>query len=49
MLKNNTDKTPYELWRGKPTNVKHFKVFGSKRYIKREDGKMGKFDFRVDK
>jgi hypothetical protein len=49
MLKNNTDKTPYELWKGRPTNVKHFRVFGSKCYIKREDGRMGKFDSRVDK
>jgi transposase InsO family protein len=22
MLRNNTDKTPYELWKGRPTNVK---------------------------
>jgi hypothetical protein len=29
--------------------VRHFRVFGSKCYIKREDGKMGKFDSRVDK
>jgi transposase InsO family protein len=49
MLRNNTDKTPYELWKGRPTNVKHFRVFGSKCYIKREDGKMGKFDSHVDK
>jgi hypothetical protein len=49
MLRNNTDKTPYELWKGRPTNVKHFGVFGSKCYIKREDGRMGKFEFRVDK
>jgi hypothetical protein len=49
MLKNITDKTPYDLWKGRPTNVKHFKVFGSKCYIKREDGRMGKFDSRVDK
>jgi hypothetical protein len=49
ILRNNTDKTPYELWKGKPTNVKHFRVFGSKCYIKREDGRMGKFDSRVDK
>jgi hypothetical protein len=49
MLRKNTDKTPYELWKGRPTNVKHFKVFGSKCYIKREDGRMGKFDSRVDK
>jgi hypothetical protein len=49
MLRNNTDKTPYELWKRRPTNVKHFRVFGSKCYIKREDGRMGKFDSRVDK
>jgi hypothetical protein len=49
MLKNNTNKTPYKLWKGRPTNVKHFKVFGRKCYIKREDGRMAKFDSRVDK
>jgi hypothetical protein len=49
MLRNNSDKTPYELWKGRPTNVKHFRVFRSKCYIKREDGRMGKFDSRVDK
>jgi hypothetical protein len=49
MLRNNTDKTPYEVWKGRPANVKHFKVLGSKCYIKKEDGRMGKFDSRVDK
>jgi hypothetical protein len=49
MLRNNTEKTTYEIWKGIPTNLKHFKVFGSKCYIKREDGIMGKFDSRVDK
>ena len=49
MLTKNTNKTPYEIWKGRPTNVKHFRVFGSKCYIKREDGRMGKFDSRVDK
>jgi transposase InsO family protein len=49
MLRNNTDKTPYELWKGRLTHVKHFGVFGSKCYIKREDGRMGKFDSHVDK
>ena len=29
--------------------MKHFRVFGRKCYIKREDGKMGKFDSCVDK
>jgi hypothetical protein len=49
MLRNNIDKNPYELWKGRPTNVKHFRVFGSKCYIKREDEKMGKFESHVDK
>ena len=49
MLKNNTDKTPYEPWKGRPTNVKHFRVFGRKFYVKREDDRMGKFDSRVAK
>jgi hypothetical protein len=49
MLRNNNEKNPYELWKGRPTNVKHFRVFGRKCYIKREDGRMGKFDSRVDK
>jgi hypothetical protein len=49
ILRNNTDNTPYELWKGRPTNVKNFRVFERKCYIKREDGRMGKFDSRVDK
>ena len=32
---------------GRLANVKHFRVFGSKCYIKREN-KSGKFDSRVD-
>jgi hypothetical protein len=49
MLRSNSDKTPYELWKGRPTNIKHFRAFGSKCYIKREDEKFVKFDSRVDK
>jgi hypothetical protein len=49
MLRSNSDKTPYELWKGRPKNVNHFRVFGSKCYIKREDDRIGKFDSRVDK
>jgi hypothetical protein len=49
MLRKNINKTPYEIWKGRPTNVKHLRVFGRKCYIKREDGKMGKFESRVDK
>jgi transposase InsO family protein len=44
LLRSNSDNTPYELWKGRPKNVKHFRVFGSKYYIKREDDMIGKFD-----
>jgi hypothetical protein len=30
ILTNNSDKNPYELWKGRPTNVKNFIVFGRK-------------------
>jgi hypothetical protein len=49
MLRKKNDKTSYELWKGRPTNVNHFKVFGRKCYIKREDGIMGKFDSHAEK
>jgi hypothetical protein len=49
MLRSNSDKTPYELWKGRPENVKHFIVFGRKCYIKREYGRLENFDSRVDK
>ena len=48
LLRNNSNKTPYELWKGKPTNVKYFIIFGSKCYIKREDQNLDKFESRVD-
>jgi hypothetical protein len=41
-------KTPYELWYGRPTSIKHFKVFGSKCYIKNNNENLGKYDDRVD-
>jgi hypothetical protein len=47
-IKVNSDKTPYELWKGRPTSVKHFRIFGSKCYIKRDDEDLGKFDSRED-
>jgi len=47
-IRFNSDKTPYELWKGRPTYVKHFRIFGSKCYIKRDDENLGKFDSRID-
>jgi hypothetical protein len=32
------------LWHGIPTLIKHFKNFGSKCYIKRNEDNLGKFD-----
>ena len=42
----NKDKTPHELWYGRPALVKYFKVFGSNCYIERNKDDLGKFDSR---
>ena len=47
-LRPNCDKTPYELWHGKLSSIKHFRVFGSKCFITNNDEKLGKFDARAD-
>jgi DNA-binding transcriptional MerR regulator len=47
-LKPHSDKTPYELWHGIPTTIKHFKVFGSKCYIKNNNENLGKYGDRAD-
>ena len=47
-LRPNSDKTPYEMWFGKPASIKHFKVFGSKCYVKNNDELLGEYDDRVD-
>jgi len=47
-LKPNSDKTPYELWKGIHASIIHFKVFGRKCFIKRNEKNPGKFDSRVD-
>jgi hypothetical protein len=36
------------LWYGRPASIKHFKVFGSKCYIKNNDENLGKYDDRDD-
>jgi hypothetical protein len=35
-LRPETNKTPYEIWRGKKPTVKYFRTFGSKCYILRD-------------
>jgi hypothetical protein len=47
-LRTNHDKTPYELWKGRPATINYLKVFGSKCYIKRSEENLGKFDSRTD-
>ena len=39
---------PYELWYGRPTTLKYFRVFRSKFYIKNNNDKLGKFEARAD-
>ena len=48
LLRNNRNKTPYELWKGKLANVKYFIIFRRKCYIKREDQNLGKFESCID-
>jgi hypothetical protein len=43
-LRPNHEKTPYELWFGRPTSVKYFRIFGSKCYIKNDEDNLGNFD-----
>jgi len=47
-LRSNCETNPNELWKGRPTSVKYFMIFGSKCFIKINDGSLGKFDSWVD-
>jgi hypothetical protein len=47
-IRVNIKKTPYELWEGRPTSFKCFKIFGSKCYIKQDDEDLGNFYSRED-
>jgi hypothetical protein len=46
-LRPHSDKTPYELWFGRPAPIKHFKVFESTCYIKNNDENIDKYDDRA--
>jgi hypothetical protein len=48
-LRPETNKTPYEIWRGKKPTVKYFRISGSKCYILRDRENLGKFDPKSDK
>jgi hypothetical protein len=47
-LRPETNKTPYEIWRGKKPTVKYFRTFGSRCYILRDRKNLGKFDLKSD-
>jgi hypothetical protein len=47
-LRPETNKTPYEIWRGKYPTVKYFRTFGSKSYILRDNENLEKFDPKSD-
>ena len=44
LLINSHFETPYQLWKGRPASVKHFRIFCIKCYIKRVDKNLGKLD-----
>jgi len=44
----NSTQTPHELWYGETPSVKHFKIFGSKCYIKNNDEQLGKLEPKAD-
>ena len=48
LLRANTNREPYEICSGRSTNVMHFRIFGSKCYIMKYDGNIGKFDSKLD-
>ena len=41
-----TKKTPYELWKGRKSDVKYFRIFGSTCFILKDRENVGKFDTR---
>lgn len=48
LLRPHESQTPYEMWFGRRPTIKHFRVFGSKCYIRRSESNPGKFDERAD-
>jgi len=44
----NNDKTPYELWYGKPPTIKNFIAFRIKCYINNNNDTIGKFEAIID-
>jgi hypothetical protein len=47
-LRPETNKTLYEIWRGKKPTVEYFRTFGSRCYILRDRQNLGKFNPKSD-
>jgi hypothetical protein len=47
-LRPETNKTLYEIWRGKKPTVEYFRTFGSRCYILRDRENLGKFNPKSD-
>ena len=47
-VRTHNKKTPYELWSGRPSLLKYFRIFSIKCYIKRNEDSLVKFDARID-
>lgn len=47
-LRPGSEKTQYEIWKGKKPNLSYFLVFGSKCYILNDREQLGKFDETSD-
>ena len=43
-FKPDTKKTPHELWKGRKSNVKYFRIFGSTCFILKDRENVRKFD-----
>ena len=43
-----TNKTPYEIWKGKKPNLNYFHVFGCTFYILNDREQLGKFQAKSD-
>ena len=46
IFRPSTKKTPYELWKGRKSNIKYFRIFGSTCFILEDRENAGKFDPR---
>ena len=47
-FKPGTKKTPYKLWKGRKSNVKYFRIFGSTCFILKDKDNVEKFDSQND-